>query len=194
MKRRSAVLATIVAAGLAAISFAVATPAGATSSGAQSSANTVCPTTWGSGAKTAPSTAVSPMTNVRGGQSTCYDRLVLDFRGKTTGYHVRYVNQVTMDGSGRIVPVRGGAKIQVTAFGPSYDDNGNSTYNPANRRELVNVTGYRTFRQVAWAGSFEGNTDLGLGVRARLPFRVFYLDGPGNGSRLVIDVAHTWES
>jgi hypothetical protein len=33
---------------------------------------------------------------------------------------------------------------------------------------------------------------VGLGVRARLPFRVFKLDGPGEGSRLVIDVAHQW--
>lgn len=43
-----------------------------------------------------------------------------------------------------------------------------------------------------WAGTFEGYTSLGLGVRARLPFRVFALDGPGDGSRLVVDVAHRW--
>ena len=42
---------------------------------------------------------------------------------------------------------------------------------------VVNVTGFRTFRQVAWGGSFEGSTTLGLGVRARLPFRVTVLDG-----------------
>jgi len=29
-------------------------------------------------------------------------------------------------------------------------------------------------------------------VRARLPFRVLTLDGPGSGSRLVVDVAHYW--
>jgi hypothetical protein len=29
-------------------------------------------------------------------------------------------------------------------------------------------------------------------VRARLPFRVFTLAGQGEGSRLVIDVAHQW--
>ncbi|MDQ1596268.1 MAG: hypothetical protein QOH40_2824, partial [Arthrobacter pascens] len=40
--------------------------------------------------------------------------------------------------------------------------------------------------------SFEGYTTLGLGVRARLPFKVFTLAGPGSGSRLVIDVAHHW--
>ena len=54
------------------------------------------------------------------------------------------------------------------------------------------MSGYRTFRQVAYAGSFEGQTTIGLGVRARLPFRVFTLAGPGSNTRLVIDVAHTW--
>ena len=57
---------------------------------------------------------------------------------------------------------------------------------------LTNVAGYSTFRQVAYAGSFEGQTTIGLGVRARLPFRVFTLAGPGSDTRLVIDVAHHW--
>lgn len=55
--------------------------------------------------------------------------------------------------------------------------------------------GYSTFRQVAWAGSFEGQTTLALGVRARLPFRVFSLNrtpNSGHTPRLVIDVAHRW--
>ena len=68
----------------------------------------------------------------------------------------------------------------------------NPTYTPANRDEAVNVAGFQTFRQVAFAGTFEAVTQIGLGVRARLPFRVFTLDEPGNGSRLVIDVAHRW--
>jgi hypothetical protein len=54
------------------------------------------------------------------------------------------------------------------------------------------VTDYRTFRQVAFAGSFEGQTTIGLGVRARLPFRVLTLTGPGTSSRIVVDVAHSW--
>jgi hypothetical protein len=58
--------------------------------------------------------------------------------------------------------------------------------------EICDVSRFRTFRHVAWAGSFEGQTTLGLGVRARLPFRVFLLDGPGSGSRMVVDVAHRW--
>jgi hypothetical protein len=58
--------------------------------------------------------------------------------------------------------------------------------------KLTNVAYYRTFRQDVLAGSFEGITTIGLGVRARLPFRVFVLAGPGSGSRLVVDVAHRW--
>lgn len=57
---------------------------------------------------------------------------------------------------------------------------------------MVDVTGDDTLRQVAVAGSFEGRTTFGVGVRARLPMWVFVLDGPGTGSRLVIDVAHRW--
>ena len=51
---------------------------------------------------------------------------------------------------------------------------------------------YRTFRQLADAGSFEGRTTIGLGVRAHLPFRVFTLARRGATSRIVVDVAHNW--
>ena len=45
----------------------------------------------------------------------------------------------------------------------------------------------RTFRQVAWANSFQGLTSAGLGVRARLPVRAFTLP-----DHLVVDIAHAW--
>jgi hypothetical protein len=57
------------------------------------------------------------------------------------------------------------------------------------------VSGFRTFRQVAWPGSHEGSSTDGLGVRARLPFRVTVPAGaPGHpdGARVVTDVAHAW--
>jgi hypothetical protein len=151
-----------------------------------------CGLVWGSLAKSAPGNSQAPVVNVRTGQHTCYDRLVVDVAGDVGGYTVSYVAQVVQDGSGEPIPTRGGAALQITVNDPAYDTNGSSTYSPANSLELRNVSGYRTFRQVVFAGSFEGYTSLGLGVRARLPFRVFVLDGPGTGSRVVVDVAHRW--
>jgi hypothetical protein len=136
--------------------------------------------------------------DVRSGRHACYDRLVVDLLGQDTtfgSYNVRYVPVVREDGSGRAVPVRGAADLQVTLTAPAYDGDGHATFTPANRREVVAVGGYTTFRQVAWAGSYEGYTTLALGVRARLPFRVFVLPGVAGsdfGPRLVVDVAHRW--
>jgi hypothetical protein len=156
------------------------------------SAAAYCGQVWGSLEKTSEVTGTASVTNVRTGQHYCFDRLVVDLNGPATGYTVRYVPEIVQDGSGFTIPVYGGAKIQATIKAPSYDQNGNLTYNPAAKAELSNVSGYQTFRQVVFAGSFEGYTSIGVGVRARLPFRVFTLDGPGGGSRVVIDVAHFW--
>jgi len=151
-----------------------------------------CAVTWGSLTKSAPGGSTALFTGVRSGRHTCFDRLVIDLHAGTAGYQVRYVPNVYEDGSGALVPLRGGAKLQIIVRAPAYGESGDPTYLPANRRELVDVAGYSTFRQVAWAGSFEGQTTVGLGVRARLPMNVFVLPGPGAGSRLVIDVAHHW--
>lgn len=151
-----------------------------------------CGISWGSLAKTSSPMTSAPVTNVRAGRHTCFDRVVIDIRGKGAGYNVRYVSSVRADGSGQVVPLRGGAYVNIVVKAPAYDSSGNATYRPVNRNELVNLAGYTTFRQLASAGSFEGQTTIGLGVRARLPFRAFTLDGPGGQSRLVIDVAHRW--
>ena len=155
------------------------------------SAAPYCGLVWGSLAKADRAMSQAQVTNVRTGQHYCFDRLVIDLNGPVAGYTVRYVPQVTQDGSGFPVPLRGQAFLQITVNAPAYV-NGDATYEPADPNELSNVSGYQTFRQVAWAGSFEGYSSLGLGVRARLPFRVFTLEGPDAGSRLVIDVAHFW--
>ena len=152
-----------------------------------SAAPAACGITWGSGVKSSDPVTGGDMVGLRAGRHDCYDRLVFDMQGSASGYWVSYVDEVTMDGSGDPVPLRGGGKLQVTVYSPAYDDNGESTYEYANAAELVNVTGFQTFRQVAWAGSFEGTTSVGLGVRARLPFRVFTVD-----NHVVVDVAHVW--
>ncbi|WP_336087679.1 AMIN-like domain-containing (lipo)protein [Nocardia sp. SSK8] len=148
-----------------------------------------CGLTWGSLDKSAPSYARATVSAVRAGRHDCFDRMVVDLNGPVAGYHVGYVDAVTMDGSGHPVPLRGGAFLHVTVQAPAYDDAGQATFRPAQPGEVVNVAGYQTFRQVAWAGSFEGRTGFGLGVRARLPFRVLVLENP---ARLVVDVAHYW--
>jgi hypothetical protein len=148
-----------------------------------------CGVTWGSLPEARNPGSTGVVTDVRTGRHACFDRLVLDVTGGGTtvsSYSVRYVGAVTSDGSGAVVPLRGGAFLQITV---GADD---QEYRPANRRELANVAGYTTFRQVAWAGGFEGYSSVGLGTRARLPFRVLTLAGPGNAVRVVIDVAHRW--
>lgn len=156
-----------------------------------------CGVTWGSLEKALQDTRAGDgtVTNVRSGRHTCFDRVVVDIAGigaSKVGYRVRYVDTVTQPGSGAAVPLAGGARMQVEVTVPAYDSADRSTYSPRDRAKIVDVSGYDTLRQVAIAGSFEGQTTFGVGVRARLPMRVFVLDGPGTGSRLVIDVAHKW--
>ncbi|WP_367326372.1 hypothetical protein [Streptomyces sp. HUAS ZL42] len=154
---------------------------------------TACPTGWGSLAKTRDAGTTDPVKNVRTGRHTCFDRMVVDVPGASAGhlgYSVRYVSHLYQDGSGRLIPVSGGAVLEVRVTAPAYyPDSGAPAYPARAGRPLpgVDLTGYRTFRDTRFAGSFEGDTQLGLGVRARLPFRVFALDG-----RVVVDVAHNW--
>lgn len=152
-------------------------------------AHPYCGQVWGSLAKSDPGMSAGQLTDVRAGRHACFDRLVLDVDEPLTGWSVRYVKQVVMDGSGKAVPLRGGARLEVVA---RVGVNPTDSFFVGSDGRLIDTTGYRTFRDVKWAGSFEGVTTIGLGVRARLPFRAFVLAGPGDGSRLVVDVGHRW--
>ena len=160
--------------------------------GASAAAAPYCGIRWGSLDKDAGDLTAAHLIGLRSGRHDCFDRLVVDLRGPVAGYSVGYVPEVLTEGSGALVPLRGGAFLQIVVRARAYDDEGQPTYTPADPAELTNVAGYRTFRQVAWAGTFEGQSSMGLGVRARLPFRVFTLPGPAAGSRVVVDVAHRW--
>ncbi|MDQ4501192.1 hypothetical protein [Sinomonas sp. ASV322] len=186
-KIAAAVGAALLAFGLGAPVANAATPASS-----PSATSATCAAHWSSLPKSIPTLSQATVENVRAGRHGCFDRLVIILHGKAAGYNVRYVDQVLAQGSGKPVPLRGGAFLDVTVTSPAFDAAGRPTFVPANPSEVVNVGGFATFRQVAWAGSFEGYTSLGLGVRARLPFRVFILNGPDGGSRLVVDVAHRW--
>ncbi|WP_329014351.1 AMIN-like domain-containing (lipo)protein [Streptomyces sp. NBC_00690] len=153
---------------------------------------TVCSTPWGSGTESATSSVVETLKNIRTGQHTCYDRMVFDITGATgkVGYHVSYVNAFHQDGTGNQIPVKGGAILQIYVNAPSYDpETGSVVYPGRGGQPLpgVNITGYRTFKDTKFGASFEGQTQVGLGVRAKLPFRVLQ-----SGDKLIVDVAHTW--
>jgi hypothetical protein len=159
-----------------------------------------CGIRWGSLPKQDPDYTSALITNVRAGRHACFDRLVIDLGPRVpglpgpddNGYEVGYVAQVAEDGSGGVHPLAGGAFLSIVVHAAAHDADYRPTYAPPDPDHAVNVAGFRTFRQVAFDGTFEGQTTIGLGARARLPLRVFTLSGPGQGSRLVIDVAHRW--
>lgn len=151
-----------------------------------------CSTAWGSGVKSADHLPAEPLENIRTGAGTCYDRMVFDVSGAEggIGYRVGYVDVFRQGGSGQKITVNGGAILDIHVGAPSYDPaTGQATYaaEPGKPLPGVDITGYKTFRDTKFGMSYEGETQVGLGVRARLPFRVFQLD-----NRLIVDVAHTW--
>ncbi|NLU76441.1 hypothetical protein HCC61_28115 [Streptomyces sp. HNM0575] len=175
-------------------SAAASTSSAAGSATSSATASAGCGAGWGSMPKTGEGAGGRSLTDVRTGRHDCYDRLVLDVRpgasANSPGYRVRYVDRLHQDGSGRPVEVGGGAVLEVVADAPAYDPGTFEPTYPGRGGEPlpgVDLKGYKTFRDARFGASYEGTTQLGLGVRARLPFRVLAL-----GDRLVVDVAHTW--
>lgn len=151
-----------------------------------------CPTGWGSGGKSATESVSEPLKRIRTGQHACYDRMVFDVDGAAgkLGYHVGYVDKFHQDGSGELIPVSGGAVLQVFVNAPSFDvDTGKPSYVAKAGQSLpgVDITGYKTFKDTKFGASFEGQTQIAVGVHARLPFQVLQ-----TGDKLIVDVAHTW--
>ncbi|MES4904399.1 MULTISPECIES: hypothetical protein [unclassified Streptomyces] len=193
MRRWGTALAALTLAGAGLAATAGTAGAATTSRTAKASAE-ACATTWGSGEKTAQDASYKPLENIRAGQHECYDRLVFDIKGGTaagqTGYRVGYVDAMYQDGSGDPIAVRGGAILEIHVAAPSYDPEvGGETYPGRAGKPLpgVDIAGFRTFKDTRYGASFEGETQVGLGVRARLPFRVLQA-----GDRLIVDVAHSW--
>jgi hypothetical protein len=188
MKRFMRVLLAVV---LAAATLSIASPAEATP---------YCGIRWGSLAKTTEGTSNGSFLGVRTGRHTCYDRLVIDVAGAVSGYSVGYTGtrvgeRGIFDGASSGGPdLRGRITLSIRVNLAATDAAGNPTFDPRWHyvAELADVSKYRTFRQVAGGSGYQGYVIMGIGVRARLPFRVFTLDGPDGRTRLVVDVAHRW--
>ena len=154
-----------------------------------------CGITWGSGDKNGGDLGPGPLISTRTGQHDCYDRVVFEFSGPADGYRVNYGESYTQGEGLPLSPyTAGGALLNVVLLAPAYDESHGATYPARVGDHVVNVIRYQTLRDMVFGGSFEGYTTFALGVRARLPYRVFVLPGPGSHSRIVVDVAHRWEA
>lgn len=178
--------------------LAVAVVAGLTGAVGQASAATApyCGITWGSQLKSAGNLSGAPLVDVRSGRHDCYDRVVFEFNGAADGYEVEYSETYT-EGEGLPMSpyLAGDAVLRVQLLAPSYDAVLMEPTVPYRVGDHVaNVLRYRTLRDVMFGGSYEGYSTFAIGVRARLPFRVFVLEGPGSHSRIVIDIAHQWQT
>jgi hypothetical protein len=153
---------------------------------------------WGTGAR-AGGTAMSiaPLYRVRVGRHGCFDRVVFDINGpEPVGFSARYVPVVTADGSGAPVPVAGRAVLELVVRAPVHgaDSQGHQPWvsTPAVGQDLVapaRLAGWASLNAVAFAGSFEGQSTVAVGVRERRPFRV-WISGGQQYRHVVLDIAH----
>jgi hypothetical protein len=113
-----------------------------------------------------------------------YDRVVIDLNGPSTGYSVRWVDELVQDGSGDRIEVEGGAFLQVNITpAHAHTDEGKPTWvgGPIFQAELGNVS------NVVKTGDFEGVVGVGIVMARKTAFHAFEQRDP---NRLVIDVAH----
>jgi hypothetical protein len=176
------------------------TPSPATQDGSAARAPAACAEIqrWGSGPRQQLVLSGAPLYLVRVGRHDCYERVVVDLNGPdAVGYAVRYVPVVREDGSGTPRPVAGKAALELVVGAPALglDDQGHQPGNVlaepgADFFTAGQLAGWRSLREVRYAGSFEGQTTIAVGVRERVPFRVFsVLDARDQIRRVVLDVA-----
>ena len=142
--------------------------------------------TAGSSAQVAPShvaatATASRLVAVRAAHHPGYDRIVFEFSGPAPSrQHVRYVNRLIADPSGRPIPIAGRA-ILAASFFPATAQGGAASVTAPGRVAfaLPNVM------TVVRAGDFESVLSYGIGLAKRTTFHVFTLTNP---SRVVIDI------
>jgi hypothetical protein len=162
--------------------------AGCVTPGTSNGSATTAPAAANDQPKTAESEGpIGSIVAIRVGKQEGFDRLVIELNAPGAGYDIRYVENVLTDGKGDLVPLKGDAKLRIVVRAPNHDENARVTYQAKSGEPLpnVNVTDFNIFRDAKWAGSFEGQSTIGLGVRTQLPFNVFKLTNP---SRIVVDV------
>lgn len=179
----SAVPLTALSTLLLALAPSVPAPAAAAPASAASRA---CATAWGSLAKTAPGVPGtadpfrSRVPGVRTGHHACFDRVVFDVEGPIGAPTAEDVDSYRAYAGSPIT----GTFIQVAI--------------PQEARMYVDAvtsvrgTGLTTVTGTGLVGKDPNRSTFVVQTRARLPYRLFVLKGPGATNRVVIDVAHRW--
>jgi hypothetical protein len=149
-------------------------------------ASTRCPGGW----RTRPLTvthhvAVPPVpvaTAIRAGSHPgChFDRLVLDIKGATPGYHVRFVAKVVHDGSGQPIKMPGTTYLVIT-LKPAQ---GHSASGTPTLPTGVHKVSDPMLKGYAVSGDFDGVLSVALGLAGGHKYRVGELAG-----RIYVDVA-----
>lgn len=162
-----------------------------TSQAAPTTAASCAPVATASASVTAtPGTDVArpTLTGVTAATGPCGDRVSFEVAGvPSVGYRIGYASQLLGIGSGLAIPVAGSTVLVVNLEVPAYDDAGQGTYVPADPANLVNVSGLTSVQQVAWAGSFEGYSLIGIGVDRIRPYSVTVV--AGQPTRVVVEIA-----
>ncbi len=135
-------------------------------------------TSWKNPAATRPE-----VVDLRYARHEHFDRVVIDIHGRRPGYRTIFTSQLSYDGSGKRVPLKGRFKMYVVlrpAY--AYTESGEALY----RGPRLVRPGLPTLTGIALTGSFEGDTTFGFTSRKR-PYRIFTLTRP---SRVIVDFRH----
>ncbi len=138
---------------------------------------------WPTGPRvSAATTPPTALVAIRSAEHATFDRVVFQFRGRTPGYDIRYVDAVREDPGGDSVRLRGRAFLRVVFRDASLAEQGISA--PPYYTDGA-ATGMSSLKDLRKAGDFEGYLSFGVGLDHRAGFRVLALTGP---SRVVLDV------
>ena len=134
------------------------------------------------------STTGPTLDNVRAKAGSCGDMVIFDVGGASSvGYTIGYRDQITGIGKGDVIPLQGTAVLVVNIVAPAYTLAGKPTYQPKDQLHLVGTSGLASVKQVVWAGSFEGQSLVGIGLDKVRPFRVRV--APGEPTQLIVEIA-----
>ena len=121
------------------------------------------------------------LTDVRIGDHDGYERVVFDLSdGGSAGWYARYVDEAVQQGSGDVLDIDSPAILELSLRNMSYPPSDGGT-----PQGLQPVTDLEVVEELRVASTFEGITQVFVGLSERVPFRVLSLEDP---DRVVLDV------